>query len=152
MGLLSHSPILIAFFYWPGCRLFGWGCCWVLFWRDGDGHWRGQSPGGDCVLFAFSPNLLANFSLATTDGPLTATYVMAVFTWYWYGKRPSPWTLVPCRCHVGAGLGEQVNGRSPSAHPFALCFTAAGGGVVVAGFALAAFAVGRSGVLGVVWV
>ena len=59
-------------------------------------------------LFAFSPNLLANFSLATTDGPLTATYVIAVFTWYWYGKRPSPGRWFLAGVMLGLALGSKL--------------------------------------------
>ena len=40
------------------------------------------------VFFAFSPNLLAHFSLATTDGMLTAVYFMAVFALWRFWQRP----------------------------------------------------------------
>lgn len=59
-------------------------------------------------LFAFSPNLLANFSLATTDGPLTATYVTAVFAWYWYQKRPSPGRWLFAGIMLGLALGSKL--------------------------------------------
>lgn len=60
------------------------------------------------LLFAFSPNLLANFSLATTDGPLAATYVMAVFAWYWYEKRPSPGRWLLAGMMLGLALGSKL--------------------------------------------
>jgi hypothetical protein len=41
------------------------------------------------TLFAFSPNLLAHFSLATTDGLLTAVYPTAIFTLWRFWQRPS---------------------------------------------------------------
>ncbi|MCA9978773.1 MAG: glycosyltransferase family 39 protein, partial [Anaerolineales bacterium] len=59
-------------------------------------------------LFAFSPNLLANFSLAPTDGPLTATYGMAVFGWYWYVKRPSPGRWFFAGVMLGLALGSKL--------------------------------------------
>lgn len=40
------------------------------------------------LLFAFSPNLLANFSLATTDAPLTALFLFALYTHWRWQKRP----------------------------------------------------------------
>lgn len=60
------------------------------------------------VLFAFSPNLLANFSLATTDGPLAATFVMAVFAWYWYGRRPSRGCWLLAGITLGLALGSKL--------------------------------------------
>ncbi len=41
------------------------------------------------VLYAFSPNLLAHFSLATTDGMLTAVYLIALFALWRFWQRPS---------------------------------------------------------------
>ncbi|MEJ2748544.1 MAG: hypothetical protein P8183_11650, partial [Anaerolineae bacterium] len=76
--LLARLPII-----WLGLLL---GAVLARWGRMLAGRW-GQAAA--VVLFAFSPNLLANFSLATTDGPLTATFVMAVFAWYWYWQRPS---------------------------------------------------------------
>lgn len=40
------------------------------------------------VFYAFSPNLLAHFSLATTDGMLTAVYLIAVFALWRFWQRP----------------------------------------------------------------
>ncbi len=40
------------------------------------------------IFYAFSPNLLAHFSLATTDGMLTAVYLMAVFVLWRFWQRP----------------------------------------------------------------
>jgi hypothetical protein len=40
------------------------------------------------VLYAFSPNLLAHFSLATTDGMLTAVYLMSVFALWRFWQKP----------------------------------------------------------------
>ena len=68
-------------------------------------------PIGQSVVvffFAFSPNLLANFSLATTDGPLTAMYVMAVFAWYWFEKRPSPGRWFFAGIMLGLALGSKL--------------------------------------------
>ena len=41
------------------------------------------------LFFAFSPNLIANFSLATTDATLVATFIMAVFMMWFHWQRPS---------------------------------------------------------------
>ncbi len=40
------------------------------------------------VFYAFSPNLLAHFSLATTDGMLTAVYTLSVFTLWRFWQKP----------------------------------------------------------------
>lgn len=56
--------------------------------------WLGQFA--VMILFTFSPNLLASFTLATTDATLTAAYVAVLFTWWRYWRRPSwgRWLLV----------------------------------------------------------
>ena len=41
------------------------------------------------ALFAFSPNLLASFTLATTDATLAAAYVAVLFAWWRYRRRPA---------------------------------------------------------------
>lgn len=41
------------------------------------------------ILFAFAPNLIANFSLATTDATLVATFVTAVFMMWLHWQAPS---------------------------------------------------------------
>ncbi len=60
------------------------------------------------LLFAFSPNLLANFSLATTDGPLAAMFVTAVFAWQRFRLRPSfpRWLLTGII--LGLALGSKL--------------------------------------------
>ena len=60
------------------------------------------------LLFAFSPNLLANFSLATTDGPLAATFVMAVFAWQRFRQRPSFWRWLLAGTLLGLALGSKL--------------------------------------------
>ncbi len=60
------------------------------------------------LLFAFSPNLLAHFSLATTDAPLTAMFVMAVFTWQRYRQRPSFWRWLLAGGTLGLALGSKL--------------------------------------------
>ncbi|HID52226.1 MAG TPA: phospholipid carrier-dependent glycosyltransferase [Anaerolineae bacterium] len=52
--------------------------------------WNNYGPALALIaLFAFSPNLLASFTLATTDGLLVTLYVATVFALWWYGQRPS---------------------------------------------------------------
>lgn len=41
------------------------------------------------IFFAFSPNLIAAFSIATTDAMLVATFVTAVFMMWRYWQKPS---------------------------------------------------------------
>lgn len=41
------------------------------------------------ILYAFSPNLLAHFSLATTDGVLTAVFTLSLFALWRFWQRPS---------------------------------------------------------------
>ncbi len=67
-----------------------------------------SGPAVALVLFAFSPNLLANFSLATTDGPLAAMFVMAVFAWRRYGQRPSFWRWLLAGTLLGLALGSKL--------------------------------------------
>ncbi|MCZ7671890.1 MAG: glycosyltransferase family 39 protein [Chloroflexi bacterium] len=40
------------------------------------------------ILYAFSPNLLAHFSLATTDGVLTAVFTLSLFALWRFWQRP----------------------------------------------------------------
>ena len=56
-------------------------------------RWARELSGRDAqnvvlLLFAFSPNLVAFASLATTDISTCATYVAAVFSWWRYWRRP----------------------------------------------------------------
>ncbi|MCB9421588.1 MAG: glycosyltransferase family 39 protein [Ardenticatenaceae bacterium] len=95
--LLARLPII-----WLGLLL---GAVLARWGRSLSGS-IGQSTA--VLLFAFSPNLLANFSLATTDGPLAATYVMAVFAWYWYGKRPSRRRWVLAGIALGLALASKL--------------------------------------------
>ncbi len=41
------------------------------------------------AFFAFAPNVIANFSLATTDATLVATFVTAVFMMWFHWQQPS---------------------------------------------------------------
>ncbi|HEX6384312.1 MAG TPA: glycosyltransferase family 39 protein, partial [Anaerolineae bacterium] len=76
--LLARLPILLTGLF-LGAALARWA-------KMGAG-WLSQSA--VMVLFAFSPNLLASFALATTDAPLTAVYLGAVFALWSYWQSPS---------------------------------------------------------------
>lgn len=59
-------------------------------------------------LFVFSPNLLASFSLATTDGALTAVFLASIFTWWRYWKRPSLWYWTLTAIVLGLALATKM--------------------------------------------
>ena len=76
--LLARLPVIFAGLF-LGAVLVRWG-------KDS------LSRGGQLmvmVFYAFSPNLLAHFSLATTDGMLTAVYLTAVFVLWRFWQRPN---------------------------------------------------------------
>lgn len=95
--LLARLPIV-----WLGVLLGAvvarW--AWMLFGRIG------QITA--LLLFALSPNLLAHFSLATTDGPLTAVYTAALFTWWRFSKRPSVGLWILAGLSLGLALGTKL--------------------------------------------
>jgi len=68
--------------------------------------WPG--PAVVLVLFAFSPNLLAHFSLATTDGLLTAVYLTAVFTLWRYWQRPTRIRWLLAALALGLALAAKL--------------------------------------------
>ena len=59
-------------------------------------------------VFAFAPNVLAHFSLATTDGILTATYVATLFFVHRYWQRPSPARLGLAGGALGLALSAKL--------------------------------------------
>ncbi|MCP4426578.1 MAG: glycosyltransferase family 39 protein [Chloroflexi bacterium] len=95
--LLARLPII-----WLGVFLGAVLARWARTLAGG----RGQAV--VLLLFAFSPNLLANFSLATTDGPLAALFVVTVFAWRRYWERPSfpRWLLAGTA--LGLALGSKL--------------------------------------------
>ncbi|MCB9431005.1 MAG: glycosyltransferase family 39 protein [Ardenticatenaceae bacterium] len=60
------------------------------------------------ILFAFSPNLLANFSLATTDAPLTAVFLFSLYTHWRWQKRPSPARWILATLALGFALATKL--------------------------------------------
>ncbi|MBE2220308.1 MAG: glycosyltransferase family 39 protein, partial [Anaerolineae bacterium] len=60
------------------------------------------------VFYAFSPNLLAHFSLATTDGMLTAVYLMAVFALWRFWQRPGWWRWLLAALLLGLALTAKL--------------------------------------------
>ncbi|MCB0036502.1 MAG: glycosyltransferase family 39 protein, partial [Anaerolineales bacterium] len=62
------------------------------------------------VLFAFSPNLIANASLATTDFVTTVTYVACLFTLWRYWQRPTWGRWLLAGLCLGLGLSSKMTG------------------------------------------
>ncbi len=60
------------------------------------------------VLYAFSPNLLAHFSLATTDGMLTAVFAASIWAWEHFWKRPSIKRWLLAALFLGLALATKL--------------------------------------------
>jgi len=60
------------------------------------------------ALFAFSPNLLASTSVATTDLMATATFTATIFASWFYWRHPSLWRLVLYGIALGLALGSKL--------------------------------------------
>lgn len=75
---------------------------------QGHGKYRYAAQGVVLLLFAFSPNVLALSSLATTDLVIAATYVAVVFMLWQFWERPSwgSWLLVGVA--LGLALGAKL--------------------------------------------
>ncbi len=60
------------------------------------------------VLFAFSPNLLASSSVATTDLMATVTFTAALFTSWYYWRRPTTWRWLLSGIMLGLALSSKL--------------------------------------------
>ncbi len=60
------------------------------------------------TLYAFSPNILAHLSLATTDGLLVVTFLAAVWSWERFWKRPSFKRLMLAALFLGFALATKL--------------------------------------------
>lgn len=60
------------------------------------------------VLFAFSPNLLASASLATTDLATTALYFATIYTWWSFWRRPAWWLWGVTAVLLGLALATKL--------------------------------------------
>lgn len=95
--LLARLPVL-----WAGLLTGALLVRWLLLWqRRQYGRMHVTSVLLLITFFAFSPNLLASFSLATTDALLVLTWALAMFALWWTWQQPvwSRWLL------AGGALG-----------------------------------------------
>lgn len=60
-------------------------------------------------LHAFSPNLLAQSAVATTDLPVAAFYVFALYGWYRFARQPSLTNAVLTGVLVGGALASKFS-------------------------------------------
>ena len=60
------------------------------------------------ILFAFASNWLGVVSLATTDGPLTVTFLGAVWGMWWWVKRPFRYNWLLAGILFGLALSSKV--------------------------------------------
>ncbi|MEZ4515652.1 MAG: glycosyltransferase family 39 protein [Chloroflexota bacterium] len=112
LSFLGRMPII-----WSGLIL---GALLALWTTAVAGQTAAKTGGGDratlaalgvvMTLYAFSSNLLASASLATTDFVTTVTYFATVCAWWFYWQRPQ-WKLwLATGVLLGAVLGSKLTG------------------------------------------
>jgi len=62
------------------------------------------------VLFAFSPNLLASSTLATTDAVAATTFVLALLAWWYFWESPGLWRWFVAALAFGLAIGSKLSG------------------------------------------
>jgi hypothetical protein len=75
------------------------------------------------TLFAFSPNLLASSTLATTDAIAAVTFVACVLFLWFYWQRPSFWRWLLAATALGLALGAKMTGLLLLPVTFILCYS-----------------------------
>jgi len=95
--LLARLPIL-----WLGLLLGAAMGRWAWAWNGLKGEAIAM------LFFALSPNLLAHFSLATTDGAATAVFFLAIFFHWRYISQPTKRRWLLASIFLGLGLGGKL--------------------------------------------